>query len=103
MSDPRRGPEKPRSNRTAVIIGAAVFAAFVIYMLAYGFGGFFTQDAQERAQEAPSTEQPVDDFAADEPAGQPAEEDAVDDPQQLETEPSPPQPETEQQQEGLAD
>jgi hypothetical protein len=69
MSDPRRGPEKPRSNRTAVIIGAAVFAAFVIYMLAYGFGGFFTQEGQERAEEAPATEQPVDDFAADEPDG----------------------------------
>jgi hypothetical protein len=76
MSDPRRGPEKPRSNRTAVIIGAAVFAAFVIYMLAYGFGGFFTQEGQERAEEAPATEQPVDDFAADEPDGQPDAEGA---------------------------
>ncbi len=98
MSDPRRGPEKPRSNRTAVVIGTVVFAAFLIYMLAYGFGGFFTQEAPERAQEAPTAEQPIDDFAADEPAGPAVEDDTVeDDAADQPQEPAPEQPEAEQQ------
>jgi hypothetical protein len=68
MSDPRRGPKKPGTNRTAIIVGVAIAAAFLIYMLAYGFGGFATPDAEDRAEDVPETEQPIDEFAADEPA-----------------------------------
>ena len=59
-----------------VVIALAV--ALVVWGVGYGLGPLFTQDATPTAEDAPTTDQPVEEFAADAdegPGNDPAQED----------------------------